>query len=229
MWFSVCLIYIRNIVSIEVFANQFIAYLNLRGEDPKAHAVWRELTRLRQYFDKIKTAETGPEQRTMTLDKEAANRFIKHGLVCIPGISDWHWYWPHQAGNDRIDLERKEREAKERAVARRKELELLMKSVKSEQSSKNPSGDSRSDANSDPDEDEDGDSDNEEMTAQKPVDAPRSEKTEKTGKKNKDKNKRFKQGKKLDREGLRKENTERKQKKKKNRKERDGKWKRRIE
>jgi exosome complex protein LRP1 len=36
---------------------------------------------VKQYFDKIKALETEPEQRTMTLDKEAAGRFIKHGLV----------------------------------------------------------------------------------------------------------------------------------------------------
>jgi len=103
-----------------------------------------------------------------------------------------------------------------------------MNSAKSEQSSKDHSGDSRSDANSGPDEDEDDDSDNDETTVKKSasdpklVDDPHFEKTERTGK-NKGKNKRFKQGKKLDKEGLRKENAERKQKKKKNRKERNGK------
>ena len=36
---------------------------------------------MKQYFEKIKALETEPEQRTMTLDKGAAARFIKHGLV----------------------------------------------------------------------------------------------------------------------------------------------------
>lgn len=36
---------------------------------------------MKQYFDKIKVLETGPEKRTMALDKDAASRFIKHGLV----------------------------------------------------------------------------------------------------------------------------------------------------
>lgn len=51
--------------------------------DAKQHPVFRELTRVRQYFEKIKVLETEPEpeQRLMTLDKEAAGRFIKHGLV----------------------------------------------------------------------------------------------------------------------------------------------------
>jgi exosome complex protein LRP1 len=57
------------------------SYLRLHGVDAKQHSVFRELTRVKQYFDKIKDLETEPEQRTMTLDKAAAGRFIKHGLV----------------------------------------------------------------------------------------------------------------------------------------------------
>lgn len=53
--------------------------------EAKQHPVFREITRVRQYFDKIKALETEPEpepeQRTMVLDKAAAGRFIKHGLV----------------------------------------------------------------------------------------------------------------------------------------------------
>lgn len=44
--------------------------------------MFRELTRVKQYFEKIKALEAEPEQRTLTLDKQAASRFIKHGLVC---------------------------------------------------------------------------------------------------------------------------------------------------
>ncbi|KAJ5114687.1 hypothetical protein NUU61_000446 [Penicillium alfredii] len=60
------------------------SYLRLHGTDAKQHPVFRELTRVRQYFEKIKALETEPEQRPMTLDKEAAGRFIKHGLVGTP-------------------------------------------------------------------------------------------------------------------------------------------------
>jgi exosome complex protein LRP1 len=51
--------------------------------DAKQHPVFREITRVRQYFDKMKALEEPeePEQRTMVLDKAAAGRFIKHGLV----------------------------------------------------------------------------------------------------------------------------------------------------
>jgi len=51
--------------------------------DAKQHPVFRELTRVKQYFEKIKALETEPEERPMSLDKEAAGRFIKHGLVSV--------------------------------------------------------------------------------------------------------------------------------------------------
>ena len=57
------------------------AYLLLNGENAKEHAVFTELTRLRQYFEKIKKAEAGPLKRDLSLDKQAAGRFIKHALV----------------------------------------------------------------------------------------------------------------------------------------------------
>ncbi|KAJ5469533.1 hypothetical protein N7539_009151 [Penicillium diatomitis] len=90
-------------------------YLRLRGVDAKQHPVWREITRVRQYFDKMKELETEPEQRTMVLDKAAAGRFIKHGL----------------AGNNKIDLERAEKEAKERARAQVKAALLAKKAAAS--------------------------------------------------------------------------------------------------
>ncbi|KAI9795476.1 MAG: hypothetical protein M1833_007006 [Piccolia ochrophora] len=56
------------------------AYLRLNGASAKEHPVFRELTRVKQYFDKIKTTEA-PEQRTSTLDKAAARRFIQPALT----------------------------------------------------------------------------------------------------------------------------------------------------
>ena len=58
-----------------------IAYLRLNGINAKEHPVYRELTRVKQYFDKIKDAETTDGQRPANLDKPAAERFIKHALV----------------------------------------------------------------------------------------------------------------------------------------------------
>lgn len=73
------------------------------------------MTRVKQYFEKIKQAEAGPNkaQPTLTLDRDAAGRFIKHAL----------------AGNDKYDLERAEREAREKVLAKRKlkDLETSMK------------------------------------------------------------------------------------------------------
>ncbi|EGC47850.1 exosome-associated family protein [Histoplasma capsulatum var. duboisii H88] len=84
------------------------SYLRLQGVNAKEHPVFKELTRVKQYFEKIKTVETVPEKRTTAVDKEAAGRFIKHGL----------------AGNDKYDLERAERDAKEKAMALLKAAKL---------------------------------------------------------------------------------------------------------
>jgi exosome complex protein LRP1 len=60
-----------------------IAYLRLNGVKAREHPVFKELTRVKQYFGKIKAAEApSREQPTANLDKQAAARFIKAGLVC---------------------------------------------------------------------------------------------------------------------------------------------------
>lgn len=66
------------------------SYLRLNGVDAKEHAVFKELTRVKAYFEKVKQAELGPSTRPTTLDKAAASRFVKHGL----------------AGNERFDKQR---------------------------------------------------------------------------------------------------------------------------
>ncbi|KAJ5210387.1 Sas10/Utp3/C1D [Penicillium cf. griseofulvum] len=102
------------------------SYLRLHGVDAKQHPVFRELTRVKQYFEKIKVLETEPEERPMTLDKAAAGRFIKHGL----------------AGNDKYDLERAEKQAKERARAQFKADMLARKSIESSKAQSNNDSDS---------------------------------------------------------------------------------------
>ncbi len=77
--------------------------LRLNGVDAKSHAVFKELARVKEYFGKIKSAETAGTKRSTTLNKEAANRFVKHGL----------------AGNGRYDRERAQRGASERTGAKR--------------------------------------------------------------------------------------------------------------
>ncbi|CZR58433.1 related to exosome-associated family protein [Phialocephala subalpina] len=81
--------------------SMLFSYLRLNGVKAREHPVFVELTRVKQYFDKIKVAETPAKERQMVPDKQAVARFIKAGL----------------AGNEKHDLERAEREAKERAKA----------------------------------------------------------------------------------------------------------------
>lgn len=57
------------------------AYLRLNGVNAKEHPVFRELTRVKQYFEKIKVAESAGTNPNTKLDKAAAGRFIKHALV----------------------------------------------------------------------------------------------------------------------------------------------------
>ena len=57
------------------------AYLRLNGVNSKEHPVFRELTRVKQYFEKIKAAESAGITRNIALDKAAAGRFIKNALV----------------------------------------------------------------------------------------------------------------------------------------------------
>ncbi|KAL2009167.1 hypothetical protein VTN00DRAFT_7361 [Thermoascus crustaceus] len=143
------------------------SYLRLHGVDAKEHPVFKELTRVKQYFEKIKALETEPEKRTMSLDKQAAGRFIKHGL----------------SGNSKYDLERAEREAKEKAVAQLKAAMLAKKTITAtsdnapaQESSLSGSGsDSGSDSDSDSSESDDEDESNAAQPAQ-PASPPKSEK-----------------------------------------------------
>jgi exosome complex protein LRP1 len=61
----------------------FVAYLRLNGVSARGHPVFKELNRVKQYFDKIKNAEALISKRSnnMSLDKQAAARFIRAGLV----------------------------------------------------------------------------------------------------------------------------------------------------
>lgn len=92
------------------------------GVDAKSHPIFAELARLKTYFKKIKDAEDGPaeEAKRVGLDKEAAGRFIRHGL----------------AGNEKYDRERAERIAKEKARAALKARELNKKFDDEEESRK---------------------------------------------------------------------------------------------
>jgi exosome complex protein LRP1 len=79
--------------------------LKASGVDAAQHDVFNEIARLKQYNSKIKhikdRAITGSAEGRARLDVGAAQRFIKHGL----------------SGNDKYDLERQERMAREKARA----------------------------------------------------------------------------------------------------------------
>ncbi|KAF7502667.1 hypothetical protein GJ744_005280 [Endocarpon pusillum] len=96
-------LYVLIVYSIE---SLLFSYLRLNGVKAKDHPVFKELTRVKQYFEKIKIAEEGPAQprKNLSLNKQAAGRVIKHAL----------------SGNEKHDLERAEREAKEKLMAKRK-------------------------------------------------------------------------------------------------------------
>jgi exosome complex protein LRP1 len=55
--------------------------LRLNGTSAREHPVFRELTRVKQYFEKVKLAEAGEKRQVMRLDQAAAGRIIKHALV----------------------------------------------------------------------------------------------------------------------------------------------------
>ena len=84
--------------------------LRLNGVDAKTHPVFQELNRVKEYFAKIKAAETVGQKRTTMVDRDAAARFVRHGL----------------AGNDRYDRERAEKQARERNGAKRKLEDLAV-------------------------------------------------------------------------------------------------------
>ncbi|KAJ5726383.1 uncharacterized protein N7483_007740 [Penicillium malachiteum] len=171
------------------------SYLRLHGVDAKNHPVFQELTRVKQYFEKIKSLEAEPEQRSMTLDKDAATRFIKHGL----------------AGNEKYDLERAEREAKEKARAAFKASMIAKKMAATSSSAVPPSDKSTSNDR--------GDSDAKINTEIKI--ASEYDKEKKRGKHEKAKPKRRKQGK-PSKADLIDEKKERRQKKEQTRQSRQG-------
>ena len=57
------------------------ACLRLNGTSAREHPVYRELARVKQYFEKIKLAESGDQRPNLRLDQAAAGRIIRHALV----------------------------------------------------------------------------------------------------------------------------------------------------
>ncbi|KAI8874553.1 hypothetical protein K501DRAFT_195627 [Backusella circina FSU 941] len=59
----------------------YYIYMRTQGVDPQDHAVMKELVRIKEYIDKIKIAEGRGPKRTMQVDRDAANRFIKAAIT----------------------------------------------------------------------------------------------------------------------------------------------------
>lgn len=98
------------------------AYLRINGVNAVEHPVFKELQRVKQYFGKVKDAEekvSGVKPST-TLNKQAAARIIQHSLVGERGkISERSD--AGQAGNGTSDMTQREKELKERLLAKRKQ------------------------------------------------------------------------------------------------------------
>ncbi|RDL36078.1 uncharacterized protein BP5553_06690 [Venustampulla echinocandica] len=100
--------------------SMLFSYLRLNGVRARDHPVFIELTRVKQYFDKIKITEN-PPTRTSTLDKAAAARFLKPGL----------------AAAEKHALEQAELRAKQRARAHIK-FDELSKTMEDREKAKAP-------------------------------------------------------------------------------------------
>ncbi|KAI0173633.1 Sas10/Utp3/C1D family-domain-containing protein [Hypoxylon sp. FL1284] len=70
-------LYVLATYSIE---SMLFSSLRLNEVNAKEHPVFKELTRVRQYFDKIKNIENPPQKPEQSLNKEAAIRFIRSDL-----------------------------------------------------------------------------------------------------------------------------------------------------
>ncbi len=52
--------------------------------ETKNHAIFTELTRVKQYMDKIQKLENPPAEREKAVNTEAAARFLRSDLVTSP-------------------------------------------------------------------------------------------------------------------------------------------------
>ena len=72
-----------------------LAYIRLNGVNAKEHPVFRELSRVKQYFEKIHGVEFGGQKREhLSIDKPAVDRFIKHALVPVVHFTGYRVLFP---------------------------------------------------------------------------------------------------------------------------------------
>lgn len=104
-----------KLYTLSAYAIESILFsvLKASGVDVTEHDIFKEIARLKGYNSKIREAEERDKNKEnrARLDVAAAGRFIKHGL----------------SGNDKYDLERRERMAKEKARAHLKAQQMVNK------------------------------------------------------------------------------------------------------
>ncbi|KAI1499987.1 Sas10/Utp3/C1D family-domain-containing protein [Biscogniauxia marginata] len=98
-------LYVLATYSIE---SMLFSALRLNSVQAKEHPIFKELTRVRQYFEKIKNIENPPPKPEKTLNTEAAIRFIRSDL----------------ADNKEVNTKLSEMIAKERAKAALKSAQV---------------------------------------------------------------------------------------------------------
>ncbi|KAI1632330.1 Sas10/Utp3/C1D family-domain-containing protein [Biscogniauxia mediterranea] len=114
-------LYVLATYSIETM---LFSALRLNSVQAKEHPVFKELTRVRQYFEKINNIENPPPKPEKTLNTEAAIRFIRSDL----------------ADNKEVNTKLSEMIAKERAKAVLKNVQAIKKRKPDGASSSEDSG-----------------------------------------------------------------------------------------
>ncbi|KAI5922306.1 Sas10/Utp3/C1D family-domain-containing protein [Camillea tinctor] len=129
-------LYVLATYSIETM---LFSALRLNSVQAKEHPVFKELTRVRQYFEKIKNIESPPPKPEKTLNTEAAIRFIRSDL----------------ADNKEVNTQLSEMIAKERAKAALKNAQTANKrkangaSAEEDASAGGPGPEAKGEANGD--------------------------------------------------------------------------------
>jgi len=69
-----------HILATYTLESLLFSALRLNGIDAKSHPVFAELSRVKEYFAKIKAAEGAGQKRKLVVDKDAAGRMVKAGV-----------------------------------------------------------------------------------------------------------------------------------------------------
>jgi exosome complex protein LRP1 len=103
-----------NVLLAYTLNTLFYAYLKTQGASPGNHPVKAELERVKTYLAKLKELSNQPKETpTVALNKEAAERFIKHALV---EISDE----PKSGKSEANEQEEKKRKKKNKKSPKKK-------------------------------------------------------------------------------------------------------------